>query len=132
MKAPLLAGLLATATAAAWACGTCVEDRMAATYDHAVIQRAAAAGQRVVFCAVLGPMDAPKLKSAALRVRGVEPATVRVASEPAALSFALDARRSADAAVRALQGSVPSGTRLEIIRVVQPPHRVAAGKKKAP
>ena len=36
------------------ACGVCAEDKMAATYDHAVVQRAAAQKRLVVYCDVQG------------------------------------------------------------------------------
>lgn len=104
--------------APARACGVCVEDKVAATYDHGVLQRATARGQLVVFCGVTGPADAARLRQAAARVRGLDRDSLRISAEPAAVSFALDpARQSARSAVAALQGALPAGTRLELIRL---------------
>jgi hypothetical protein len=104
---------------AALACGTCAEDKIAATYDHATAQRAAASGQVMVYCELGGRWDAGQVKRAAARVRGVDARTLRTAREPAALSFALDAKQqSARAAVLALQAALPAGTRIGLVRVV--------------
>lgn len=60
---------------AALACGACVEDRVAATYDHAIINAAIAKHQQVVFVAVDGPISAETIDAhivaAASKVRGV-------------------------------------------------------------
>ena len=120
MKAALLLCAAAAFVAAtpARACGVCDEDKVAATYDHAVVERATSTGRVVVFCAVRGPLDARRLRAAARRVRGLELATLRTSAQPAALSFALDgARQSPQAAVSALQAFAPRGTRLAIVRV---------------
>jgi hypothetical protein len=114
-----IALLLAVAVGRAFACGTCVEDKVAATYDHATVQRAAAAGRLMVFCELAGPWDAAKLKAAARRVPGLDAASLRWSREPAALSFALDpGRQSAGAAVLALQAAAPPGARIQVVRVV--------------
>lgn len=117
----LLALLLAAgAPPAAQACGTCVEDKIAATYDYAQVQRAAAAGRAVVYCEVAGPWDAARLEAAARKVRGLDTKSLRLSREPAALSFALDTRKqSPQAAVLALQVAAPAGTRIGIVRVVR-------------
>ena len=116
----LLAGVLAAgALPAAQACGTCAEDKIAATYDYAEVQRAAAAGRAVVYCEVAGPWDAARLQAAAHKVRGLDAKSLRLSREPAALSFALDTKKqSPQAAVLALQVAAP-GTRLAIVRVVR-------------
>jgi hypothetical protein len=102
----------------AFACGTCAEDKIAATYDHATVQRAAAAGRVMVFCELAGPWDDAPLKRAAARVRGLDVRSFRVAREPAALSFALDPKQqSPQAAVLALQAAAPAGTRVGLVRV---------------
>ncbi|HJV59335.1 MAG TPA: hypothetical protein VJ743_00255 [Albitalea sp.] len=126
------ARLVATAAlfvhAAAWACGACVEDKVAATYDHAVVQHAAALGQVVVFCDVQGRFDAQRLHRAATRVRGIDAASVRTSSEPSALSFALDAGQTPHAAIAALQRAVPAGTRLVVVREIGSPTPAAAAR----
>ena len=115
------AAVLVTLAPAAWACGVCVEDRVAATYDHAVVQRAAAKGNVMVYCAVSGELDATRIRSAARRVRGLDLASIRFSSEPAAVSFALDgARQSPQAAVSMLQQAMPAGIAVAIVKVVAP------------
>ena len=113
------AALLAVAPMA-FACGVCIEDKVAATYDYEVVIRAAATGKVMVFCEVAGPINARQLKNAARKVRGVDPASLRTSSQPAAVSFALDARQSPLAAVSAMQLGIPAGTRVAIVRVVAP------------
>ncbi len=120
----LAAALCALAPAASHACGVCLEDKVAATYDHGVVERAAASGDVMVFCEVSGPLDAPRLKEATRRVRGVKPHSVRVSAQPAALSFAFDPKlQSAQTAVHAAQRGISPSTRLTIVRVL------AAGPK---
>jgi hypothetical protein len=109
-------GLLALAPARA--CGVCDEDKVAATYDHAVVERAASLGRVVVFCEVRGPLDAPRMRAAARRVKGIDAASLRASADPAALSFVLDGtRQSPQGAVSALQALAPRGTRLAIVRL---------------
>jgi hypothetical protein len=113
--------VVAFAPAASLACGACVEDRIAATYDHGVVEQAAANGDVMVFCEVIGSLDASRLTQAMRRVHGVKPQSVRVSAQPAALSFAVDPRaRSPRAAVDAAQRSLAPGTRLTIVRLRQP------------
>jgi len=122
MKAIAIAAALAgIAPSAAYACGACVEDKIAATYDHGVVERAAASGDVMVFCEVTGAPDLRRLRAAVRRVRGVEPQSVRVSAQPAAMSFALDPRvLSPHGAVQAAQRGMAPGTRLSIVRL-QPP-----------
>lgn len=110
--------LVALAAPAVWACGVCVEDKVAATYDYAVVQRAAANGRAMVYCEIHGPLDAGRWRDAARHVRGVDGASVRVATQPAAISFALDTtQQSPQSAAAALQKAVPR-SRVAIVRLV--------------
>ena len=77
MKKALLL-LAIAAPAAVWACGVCIEDKVAATYDHAVVQRAAATGKAMVYCEIHGSLDTRRWQGAARQVRGLDPASVRV------------------------------------------------------
>ena len=119
-----LAALLALAGANAVACGVCIEDKVAATYDHAVIERAVGAGRVVVFAEVRSPQPAKDAVRAARRgasgVRGVDPASVRGAEEPAALSFSLDARvrTPAQALVAAQAAARSPGLELRLLKVL--------------
>ena len=113
--------LVAFAPTAGLACGACVEDKVAATYDHGVVEQAAASGDVMVFCEVTGSLDAQRLKRAVERVHGVKPQSVRVSAQPAALSFAVDpTARSPQAAVDAAQHGLAPGTRLIIVRLRRP------------
>jgi hypothetical protein len=82
------------ATGTVHACGQCLEDKIAATYDDGVSRLAARRGLVVVYTEIKGPAAGapPEL---ATRVRhaiewapGVEPGTVRVSLDPPAASFA--------------------------------------------
>lgn len=112
------------APAIAMACGACVEDTVAATYDHAVASRATAQKQVLVFTAVDGIGDArvlaSKASAAARRVAGVDRSSVRVSSEPLALSFALDpkAQTVAGAVARVQERGHDQGIKLSVVRVV--------------
>jgi hypothetical protein len=104
---------------ASLACGACAEDKVAATYDHAVIRHAAASGDVVVFCEVGGPLDAARLKAAVRGVRGVRPRSVRVSAQPPAVSFALDPMlQSPQAAIERMRRALAPGTRLIIVRLM--------------
>jgi hypothetical protein len=110
----------ALAPVAGHACGVCVEDNVAATYDHQVLTRAKAAGAVVVFCQVSAQFDAAQLVKSARRVAGVSGQSVRTSNRPPALSFAFDpARQTPQAAVDAIGRSLPAGTRVSIVRVMK-------------
>lgn len=91
--------LLAGARAPAGACGHCREDKIAATYDHAVLMRAARNGHVVVYAEILGPVAGAgvALKAAIGRTLaaqpGIDAGTVRVSLDPPAASFACDPAR---------------------------------------
>jgi hypothetical protein len=122
MKArALVAFACALAAPAAFACGVCVEDKIAVTYDYDVVRHATARHHVVVFAAVEAPFDPQALKKAAARVPGVDGATGRAAISPRALSFALDPRRSNPLAALAAIEREPalSGVRLSLIRVMR-------------
>lgn len=115
-------GLLLGPTA--WACNVCPEDKVAATYDHGVLQQAAAHSHTVVFCEVKGPFDPASLDDAARRIDGIEADSVRTSTAPGAISFALDSsRHTPEAAVAKLQGAAPAGTRLSILKTMDGPVR---------
>lgn len=123
LRAALAAAMMAAVPAAALACGACIEDKIAATYDHAVVASAATHHRVVVFAAVDGPGDpdagAKALAGAAARVAGVDRASIRTASSPRALSFALDPRAaSPEKALAAIEKGAAHGLRLALIRVL--------------
>ncbi|HWI78837.1 MAG TPA: hypothetical protein VNS31_06540 [Ramlibacter sp.] len=105
-------------SAIAQACGVCVEDKVAATYDYAVVQRAAAQGRVVVFCEVVGPVDAARIRQATRNVRGLDASTLRVSETPAAISFVVDTRKqSPQAAAGAIQQGLARGIEVKVLRL---------------
>jgi len=106
-----------------WACGACVEDTIAATYDHGVIHAAIERRQQVVFVALAGRDAArigDRIAAAAPGVRGVQAGTLRIAVSPPAFSFALDARQPPEAAVagfrKAVKGAAVGMTLVRVMR----------------
>jgi GNAT superfamily N-acetyltransferase len=110
---------------AAYACGVCIEDKVAAAYDHATVQEARARGEVVVFAEVRGRGTAAKFvaaaREAARRVPGVPAKSVRAAEAPASLSFALDARsRSPEAALAAIERAASAAAvKLDLLKVLR-------------
>ena len=124
MTRALAAAMLGLALApGAFACGVCVDDKVAVAYDHAVVVKAAARGHVVVFAEVAGASgpaaDAvAAAKAAAMRLKGVDRDSVRGAPAPAAISFALDpAERSPEQALAAVARA--AGLRLTLLRVMR-------------
>src|SRR5262245_8561352 len=81
-----------------FACEICVEDQVAATYDHAVVEKAEAAGHLVLFTAVHGKTAGAAHREAAIRsaiasVAGVDRSSIRLSADPPAASFAWDPKR---------------------------------------
>jgi len=116
---------------AAWSCGVCDEDKVTATYDHAVISRAAAARRTVVFVAVDSQVEAQafarRVAAVAPGVRGVLRSSVRTAVAPVApvaFSFVLDPGVQTPAgAVAELRLLLDTDTDLRILRIVSAPPR---------
>jgi hypothetical protein len=121
----LIATAITTGAAtASWACGSCVEDRVAATYDHAVIHTAIAKHQQVVFVAIDGPGSAEKIDArimaAASKVRGVKVGTLRTSVAPQAFSFALDAAVEPESAVSGFRKAIgDSSAQLTLVRIMR-------------
>ncbi len=97
LRTATCAALLASA-AAAQACGYCVEDKIAATYDHGVVTKALGRGHAVAFFHIDGPVapgEAAKRSLAALArsIPGVSAVSVRVSTDALTLSLAFDPQR---------------------------------------
>jgi len=83
------------------ACGYCVEDKIAATYDHAVVTHALARKHHVAFFHVDGAVKSPRaLEQAAYSVPAVDRRTVRVSADLLTVSFAFDSSRATLGAIR--------------------------------
>lgn len=99
--------LTAAPSVIARACGLCVEDKVAATFDPSVRERAARIGHVVVFTEVRGPAAGapPALRDfivhALAATPGVDSGTIRVSLEPPAAAFACDPSRHTPAALLA-------------------------------
>ena len=108
----LAAWLFAAHAAPAFACGYCVEDKIAATYDHAVLSRAIDRRHVVAFFSLEGTAAASaqlqrELVQALESIRGIDSGTARVALESASLSFAYDpARHTLDSIMKSLNGKL--------------------------
>ena len=101
-KARALLVACALGTQAAAACGVCIEDRVGAVYDQAVVTQAASRHQRVAFYAVEGELVATEEVRRAIRsaldragIRG----TARVSLESATAAVAFDPARTTQEAV---------------------------------
>jgi hypothetical protein len=91
--------VLLLASSQAFACGVCVEDKIASTYDHAVIHRALAQKHHVAFFHIDGPLPVNAetkrwLESAIASTAGTDKGTARVAMETLTLSVAYDPKRT--------------------------------------
>jgi hypothetical protein len=119
VAAIFVAAILAGAAIEASACGACVEDKVAATYDYDVVQHAIARGDVVVFCDVKGQIDTERLRKALRKLGGVDKSSIRVSTAPQAVSFALDtAKQSIDGAAAALQRDA-GGLEIEVVRTIR-------------
>ena len=83
----------------ALACGVCVEDKIAAVYDHAAVQQAVAAKRTVVFFHIDGKLVVNERSKRAIAdvaraTPGVDSASVRVSCELASMALAFDGRRT--------------------------------------
>jgi len=110
-------------TGRAIACGACIEDRVAATYDHAVISGAIERHQQVLFVALEGA-DAigagRRLALAARRLHGAHAKTLRISASPAAFSIAIEGSESADQVVAQFRGALrDSGAELTLVRIMR-------------
>lgn len=106
-----------------FACGICIDDKVASAYDHGVVAGAKARGDAVAFLAIEGPLaKSAQARGALLRAiraaGGVQRASARVSLENAALSFAYDPRRASVDAIRAALDArlAPQGLKLRLLR----------------
>ncbi len=122
---PVAALVLSIGANVAVACGVCVEDKIAAAYDHALVTRSIAAKHAVVFYALDGRFAGGEAQARALRraaeaARGADPGSARVSLESASLSVAFDPQRAPFAAFeKSLERNLaPSGISLLLLRVM--------------
>lgn len=129
-----LAGLLlALQASAALGCGHCVEDKVAAVYDYAVVTKAFSQKQQVAFFGIDGTLMMDdglrrEIEVMAADVPGVDRRSPRVSLESAALSVAFDPRRVSYASLqRSLERKLaPKKLSLLPMRVMDQPARIKA------
>ncbi|HWI37245.1 MAG TPA: hypothetical protein VNU64_12395 [Burkholderiales bacterium] len=112
--------LLAFAWGSAQACGYCVEDKIAAVYDHALISQALAAKHPVVFMHVEGPATKQALEQAA-QASGADRGSVRVSGDLLTVSFSFDPRRGGLGPIHAAMEKRLKGVSLMPFQVMDKP-----------
>jgi hypothetical protein len=133
----IVAALIAGFAATSFACGYCIEDKIASVYDHAVVTRATAQKHQVVFFAVEGrmlPGDESRhaLEAIAESAAGVDKGSARVSIESASLSVSFNPARTPFAGMeRSLSRKLAArGLSVAILRVMdQPAELKPAGKR---
>ena len=123
VRSAFAALLLIAPVASAVACGYCVEDKVAAAYDHSVIVRALDRKHEVAFLAVEGPGAARarrEIQSALESTGGIDRGTARVSRDATSLSFAYDSgRQKLGPIMRALEERLaPKGLGISLLRVI--------------
>lgn len=91
----LLASLLLISSSSVIACGHCIEDKVAAVYDHAIVTKAVHEKHVVAFFGIEGPLvinsaskqDIQKIISS---INGVDPNTSRISLETGSISLAFN------------------------------------------
>ena len=139
MRSVILLALLAASSAAAstaYACGVCVEDKVAAVYDHAVVTRALEARSTVVFFHIDGTLPPGaaalrKVSALAASAPGVDKDSVRISRETASLAVSFDPRRGNLAKVQESldRRLAPMKLSLLAMRVMDSPGDLAAVRK---
>ena len=127
-RACIIAAFAAGSAATSFACGYCIEDKIATVYDHAVVTRAVAQKHQVVFFAVEGQMSAGEasrraLEAVAESAAGVDKGSARVSVESASLSVAFNPARAPFAGMeRSLSRKLAArGLSVAILRVMDRP-----------
>jgi hypothetical protein len=123
----LAAGLTIGVVPEGHACGQCKEDKIAATYDYAVVVAAGRNGQTVVFTEIRGAMGPASRIESWVRQQvegspGVVHGTARVSLEPAAVSFVCERSTSVSAALSGIRPRLSRrGLSLELIEAQTAP-----------
>jgi hypothetical protein len=125
MRKAIATALLVLAVPAAHACGVCIEDKIAAVYDHAVVTHAVAQKRHVLFFVLEGPLKGNAVEKAVIEqiaasVPGVESGSARASSELGSLAVAYDPARTRFSAIeRALQMKLRKrGLQLALLREI--------------
>jgi hypothetical protein len=132
----LVAASTLLAATACRACGLCDEDKVAATYDHAVVTTAASQHHRMMFAALVGPLPVGNAALAGRITRelelttGVDTRTARVSLSPAAVSLAWDPGKTTQQGLLAAlaKALAPHGLGLRRIEAVLPSSAVTLAR----
>ena len=125
---------------AALACGYCVEDKIASTYDHAVVTRALAQQHHVGYFHIDGLVASAATKNEETRralaalaeaTPGVDRGSVRVAVDTFTMSFAFDPRRTSMAAAVAALDKKLAARKLALmpLRIIDSPAELKTVKR---
>jgi len=126
MRTELQAVVVALGLAAtgAFACGICIEDRVAAVFDNAIVDQAIGARRHVAFFGIEGSLPATKESRRALLdalyASGGVKGTARVSLESASASAAFDPRKTTLSGFQAQAAKrlAPQGLALTALRVI--------------
>ena len=129
----LFALVLALHGTTALACGHCVEDKIAAVYDHANVMQALKRKHHVAYFAIDGtlpPADDTRqmLESLAESAGGVDKDSARASVDSAALAIAFDPKRTTFAAVQKTLERKFAGSKLTLqpLRIMDKPAQMKA------
>lgn len=91
----LLASLLLISSSSVIACGHCIEDKVAAVYDHTVFLKAANEKHIVAFFGIKGPLivnaaSKQEIQKIISSINGVDPNTSRISLETESFSLAFN------------------------------------------
>lgn len=124
--------LLALQGTAAIACGHCVEDKIAAVYDYAIVTQALGQKHQIAFFAIEGALapdnDVRQIIKAVESASVADKGSARVSVESASLSVAFDPRRVPFAALqKALERKLAAKKlSLQPLRVMSRPVEIKA------
>jgi len=99
MRAAVIAAVLLASSSPAFACGYCVEDKMASVYDHGVVSKALGQQHHVAFFHLDGKLAADEAGRKALlqaveAAPGADKGSARASVASASLSVAFDPKRT--------------------------------------
>ena len=91
----LLASLLLISTTPVIACGHCIEDKVAAVYDHAIVAKAVHEKHVVAFFGIEGPLVVNAASKQGIQkiiasINGVDPNTSRISLDTGSISLAFN------------------------------------------
>lgn len=123
-------------TPLAFACGHCVEDKVAAVYDYSVAMQAFAQKNQVAFFGIDGSLinndvNRREIEVSVREIAGVEKTSVRVSLESASLSMVFNPRRTSFALLqRALDKKLsPKKLSLLPLQIMDKPAQLGSESK---